>query len=57
MIFDVTGSYQIGFLISAAVSSIGIVLVLFLRPPTNKYGGNRASDSTQEVSENALSTV
>ena len=35
MIFDTTGSYQIGFLISAAVSFTGLILVLFLRPPTS----------------------
>lgn len=36
-IFDITGSYQLGFLICAAVSAIGFILAFFSRP-THKMG-------------------
>jgi len=39
-IFDVTGSYQLAFLIFAGVSIIGLILCLFLRPIINKGGEN-----------------
>ena len=35
-IFDVTGSYQLGFLIVAAVSFIGLILALFLKPISSR---------------------
>ena len=35
-IFDITGSYQLAFLISAGVSIIGLMLSLLLRPINNK---------------------
>jgi MFS family permease len=35
-IFDITGSYQLGFLLSFALSIIAAVLMLFLRPTSNK---------------------
>jgi MFS family permease len=35
-IFDITGSYQMGFLLSFALSIISIVLMLFLSPTSNK---------------------
>ncbi|GAH13227.1 unnamed protein product, partial [marine sediment metagenome] len=31
-IFDITGSYQLGFLICAALSAIGFILAFFSRP-------------------------
>ncbi len=34
-IFDITGSYQLGFLLSFALSIIAAVLMLFLRPTSN----------------------
>ncbi len=39
-IFDITGSYQLAFLIFAGVSIIGFMLSLLLRPITNKGGTN-----------------
>ena len=36
IIFDVTGSYQLGFLICAAFSALGLVLAWLLRPPSSK---------------------
>jgi MFS family permease len=38
-IFDVTGSYRLGFLVSAIISGIGIIATSILRPTSNK-GGN-----------------
>jgi len=35
LIFDITGSYQLAFLISAAVGIIGLILTLLLKPITN----------------------
>ena len=35
LIFDVTGSYQLGFLICAAFSGLGLVLAWLLRPPSS----------------------
>jgi len=37
-IFDVTGSYQLAFLICIAVSIIGIILVLLLKPISSEEG-------------------
>ena len=34
-IFDVTGSYQLAFLLSAVISIIAIIFALFLRPITS----------------------
>lgn len=39
-IFDITGSYQIAFLIGASVSATGFILTLFLRPISRKGGTN-----------------
>jgi len=35
LIFDITGSYQLAFLISAATGIIGLILTLLLKPITN----------------------
>lgn len=35
-LFDITGSYQQGFLLSLALSTIAIVLIFFLKPTGNK---------------------
>ncbi len=45
-IFDIMGSYQLAFLISAGVSIIGFMLSLLLRPITNKGGENDPRRST-----------
>ena len=45
-IFDITGSYQLAFLIGAGVSIIGLMLSLLLRPITNKGGTNDPRRST-----------
>lgn len=37
-IFDVTGSYQVAFLISAAIAIIGLILALFLTPIRGERG-------------------
>jgi len=37
-IFDVTGSYQAAFLVSAAIGIIGLVLTALLRPITGERG-------------------
>ncbi len=39
-IFDIVGSYRLGFLISAAIGGIGILATLLLRPISNKGGNN-----------------
>ena len=35
-IFDITGSYQLGFLVSAVLSFIGLILVSILRPTSGQ---------------------
>ena len=44
-IFDITSSYQPAFLICTTLSIITIILVLFLRPITNKGGENDSERS------------
>jgi len=45
-IFDITGRYQLAFLICVGVSIIGLMLSLLLRPITNKGGENDPRRST-----------
>ena len=45
-IYDVTGSYQLAFLIYAAVSILAIILAILLRPTSSKGGGNDSKRST-----------
>jgi len=37
-IFDVTGSYQLAFLVCVAISITGLILTSLLKPTTNKGG-------------------
>jgi len=41
-IFDVTGSYQVAFLVSAAIGIVGLVLTALLRPITGERGKIKA---------------
>jgi hypothetical protein len=38
-IFDLTGSYQLVFLIITAMALVGIILIATLRPPVRNAGG------------------
>jgi len=40
-IFDVTGSYQVAFLVCAAIGIVGLVLTALLRPITGEQGQNK----------------
>ena len=36
-IFDITGSYQLAFIVAMLLSLVGLLLVLFLRPLRDEY--------------------
>ena len=44
-LFDITGSYQLGFLIPAVFSVIGLILVLLLKPTRRKGETNESERS------------
>ena len=41
-IFDVTGSYELAFLVCAALSIVGLVLAVILRPTTDERDKGKA---------------
>ncbi len=45
-IFDLTGSYDSAFLVTAAVSVLGLIMALLLTPISSKGGGNDSGKST-----------
>ncbi len=44
-IFDVTGSYQLAFLIGAIISVIGLILILSIKPARREEGANESGRS------------
>ena len=45
-IFDITGRYQLAFLICAIIAVMGIILTLLLKPTRGKGGKNDSKRST-----------
>jgi MFS family permease len=45
-LFDITGEYTVTFLITAAVATFGLIMVILLRPTTGQGGTNESRKST-----------